>query len=200
MSTHALDALVAKYDLNLHPFYSAWRAGTLPRSALASYAVEYAPFIAAIAEGWATLGDDDHAGEERAHSRLWNEFRDALGAKGDPSCDEARALLDEVKGAFATKATALGALYAFEAQQPSTTRSKLDGLREHYGITGEAARYFALHSADYGERDMLRERAAALSPVERESAEQACERTCQAMWTALSGILAAQSDYKPGSC
>jgi pyrroloquinoline-quinone synthase len=199
MSTHALDALVAKYDLNLHPFYRAWRAGTLPRSALASYAVEYAPFIASIAEGWATLGNDGHAEEERAHARLWNEFRDALGAEGDASCPEARALVGEVRGAFATKATALGALYAFEAQQPSTAQSKLEGLREHYGIADEAARYFALHAADYGERDMLRERAAELSPEERESAEQACERTCRAMWEALSGILASESDSMP-SC
>jgi pyrroloquinoline-quinone synthase len=190
MILDALDALVAKHDLNQHPFYQAWRAGTLPRAALAAYAVEYAPFIDSVAGGWATLGEVAHGEEERAHAGLWEEFRAGLGASGEPSCDAARRLLDEARGSFATPASAIGALYAFEAQQPSTARSKLDGLGEHYGVTGRPAAYFTAHADDYGERNMLRERAARLSDDEAASAVRACERMCLAMWDALSGILA----------
>ena len=50
-----LDAIVTRYDLNQHSFYRAWRAGTLPREALAAYAADYAPFIASIAF-WASSG------------------------------------------------------------------------------------------------------------------------------------------------
>jgi pyrroloquinoline quinone (PQQ) biosynthesis protein C len=45
------DAIVARRDLSEHPFYLAWRAGTLPRAALAAYAADYAPFIEAIEAG-----------------------------------------------------------------------------------------------------------------------------------------------------
>jgi pyrroloquinoline-quinone synthase len=190
MSIAALDAVVAKYDLNQHPFYRAWRAGTLPRPALASYADQYAPFIASVADGWATLGNASHAAEERRHAELWDEFREALAGDRQEPCAEARALREEVSGHFGSEAGAIGALYAFEAQQPSTARSKLEGLREHYALEGDAVRYFALHADEYGERDMLGTRAAALTADDLAIAEQACERTCRAMWDALTGILA----------
>ncbi len=189
MNANDLDAVVARYDLNEHPFYRAWRAGTLPFSKLATYACEYAPFIETIAAGWSTLGEPDHAAEERAHARLWGGFRDALGAAGEPSCPEARALVDAARESFADPAESLGALYAFECQQPSTARSKLDGLREHYSVGEEATAYFQIHAGDYGEREKLRDLAAALTPDDGERATRACERTCRAMWSALDGIM-----------
>jgi pyrroloquinoline-quinone synthase len=189
MTADSLDALIAKHDLNQHPFYRAWRDGTLPREALSVYAVEYAPFIEAIADGWATVGEDVHAAQEYAHAGLWENFRDGLGATGEPACREAQHLVEEARASFWERAEAIGALYAFEAQQPATARSKLDGLRERYGITGEVAAYFATHADDYGEREMLREHFAALTEKERDAAARACERMCLAMWNALSGIL-----------
>ncbi|MGA7120530.1 MAG: iron-containing redox enzyme family protein [Polyangiaceae bacterium] len=189
MNANDFDAVVARYDLNEHPFYRAWRAGTLPVSKLAAYACEYAPFIEAIAAGWSTLGEGDHAAEELDHARLWGRFRDALGATGEPSCPEARALVDVAREAFADPVESLGALYAFECQQPSTTRSKLDGLREHYSVAEEATAYFRIHAGDYGERERLRGLAAALTPGDGERATRACERTCRAMWSALDGVM-----------
>ena len=188
MSVSELDAIVALYDLNTHPFYRAWREGTLPRATLAHYADEYAPFIRSIERGWATLGDTAHAAEEREHAALWDDFRAALATGGQPSCAEARALEDECLRSFADRADAIGALYAFEAQQPATAQSKLAGLRAHYGMNDEQTAYFRLHASDYGERDMLRERLAAETDEARVTA--ACERVCRAMWSALDGILA----------
>ena len=43
-----LDAIVRQFDLNQHPFYQDWRAGTLPVQRLAEYADEWAPFIAVL--------------------------------------------------------------------------------------------------------------------------------------------------------
>ena len=189
MTTAEFDRIVARHDLNEHPFYRAWRAGTLPRQKLTTYSSEYAPFIETIEEGWRALGCAEHAAEERAHAGLWHRFRDALGGTGEASCPEARALAEVARGAFADPAAALGVLYAFESQQPSTARSKLDGLRAHYAIRDEASAYFQVHADDYGEREMLRALAARLSPSELERAQAACERACVAMWSALSGIL-----------
>jgi pyrroloquinoline-quinone synthase len=46
-----LDAIVAQFDLNEHPFYQAWRAGTLPIERLREYATEWAPFIGVLDAG-----------------------------------------------------------------------------------------------------------------------------------------------------
>ena len=43
---------------------------------------------------------------------------------------------------------ALAVLYAIEAGQPAVSKTKLDGLAEHYGVNADNpdAAYFALHS------------------------------------------------------
>jgi pyrroloquinoline-quinone synthase len=192
MNASELDTIVAKYDLNEHPFYRAWRAGRLSRDTLASYAAEYAPFIGTIELGWRTLGDVDHAAEEREHARLWERFRDSLGSSSVTArCEAAGALAEGARAAFSASPSAIGALYAFEAQQPSTARSKLDGLREHYAVSGEAAKYFQDHADDYGEREALRRKLDGLTADGAARALEACETTCRAMWAALDGILAA---------
>jgi pyrroloquinoline-quinone synthase len=192
MNANSLDAIVARHDLNEHPFYRAWRAGTLPRARLAQYASEYAPFIGAIERGWRCLGRADHAAAERDHARLWDEFREALGPCGESTSMEAKDLVDEVNRCFGDPVEALGALYAFEAQQPSTARSKLDGLRAHvasYGVPEDKSAYFRVHADDYGEREQLSVLLERLTPSDRARAARACERACKAMWSALDGIM-----------
>lgn len=196
MAVGDLDAIVARYPLNEHPFYRAWRAGTLPRSALSAYAADYAPFIASVEAGWRALGEVSHAAEEREHFGLWQRFRDALGGCVDAergSNVEAAALADHARRAFADPVAAVGALYAFEAQQPSTARSKLDGLRARYGFGDFEAAYFQVHADDYGERDLLAAHAGRLTPTEFARARQACEETCLAMWAALEGAMGVAS-------
>jgi pyrroloquinoline-quinone synthase len=190
MQTAELDAIVAHHDLNQHPFYRAWRAGALPREALARYATEYAPFIEAIGRGWRTLGENTHADIESGHADLWRRFREELDAPGHTSCAQAVALVAHAHRAFAHPDSAIGALYAFEAQQPSTARSKLDGLRERYALTEAGMAYFRHHADDYRERDELRARLAALSPSSLATAQEACEAMCRAMWSALDGVMA----------
>jgi pyrroloquinoline-quinone synthase len=191
MRSNELDVVVAAHDINQHPFYRAWRAGTLPLTALARYASDYAPFIGAIENGWSRIGEAEHAATEREHAALWEQFRAALGPSKDASCPEADALSDEARRSFGDPAAALGALYAFEAQQPSTAQSKLDGLLEHYALGDEALAYFRHHASDYGERELLGKKLEGLAEGSLSSARAACERTCRAMWTALDGILSA---------
>jgi pyrroloquinoline-quinone synthase len=186
-----LDDIVTLHDINEHPFYRAWRAGTLSKEALATYAVDYAPFIRAVEEGWRTLGDTDHATIEREHARLWDDFR--LGVLGSdppaPMCAEAQALLAYAKSAFADPVMAVGALYAFEAQQPKTARSKLDGLDQHYTLPEASKAYFRVHADDYGEKDRLSAYAAPMDQGDLLRVEDACEMTCRAMWGALDGVM-----------
>lgn len=140
-----LDEIVRAHELNAHPFYQAWRAGTLPVERLADYAAEWAPFIAALDQGWDRIGLAEYAAEEREHDELWTRFRDALGARAGAEMHrpQSRTLLAVGENAFASVPEALGALYSFEVQQPATAQSKLDGLREHYaGTVDEGAQAY----------------------------------------------------------
>lgn len=185
-----LDAAIAGQRLLEHPFYVRWRAGELPVEALATYAAEYGTFIAAIDQGWETVGEFDHAAEERVHAGLWDAFAAELGTAVDtPRLPEAVALLDTARRLFADPATAWGALYAFEVQQPDTAAEKLVGLGEHYGIApdGAAAEYFVVHAGDYHEAAGI---VTALegAPDLVEAAVGACGEMAGALWEALSGV------------
>jgi pyrroloquinoline-quinone synthase len=183
-----LDAIVGQFDLNRHPFYQDWRMGTLPMEKLRDYAGEYGKFVATIADGWETLGQGHYAEEEREHEQLWAGFRLAIGSdrlSNRPSTDT---LVHAAKNGFSNPATAVGALYAFEAQQPHTSQVKLDGLREHYSIDEKGQEYFKVHANDVAERDLLRGMAATMSEAEFAQTKVACALVGAAMWSALDGV------------
>ena len=119
-----LDAIVRQFDLNEHPFYAEWRAGTLPVERLAEYADEWAPFIGVVDAGWDRIGYPEYAAEEREHDELWQAFRAALGARSQMHRPQSKTLLAVGEQAFASVPEALGALYSFEVQQPRTATSK----------------------------------------------------------------------------
>ena len=180
-----LDALVAQFDLNAHRFYIAWRAGTVSRATLADYADGYGRFVATIATGWESLCEHEYAAEERVHEGLWADFQSELGATGKFGSKHVDTLVTAGQNLFCTKPEAVGALYAFEAQQPATAQSKLDGLTEHYGFSVKGKEYFAVHAGDVHEVDTLKEYVGKLSDVEFERARSACAVLCAAMWSGL---------------
>ena len=185
-----LDAIVRSFDLNEHPFYTEWRAGTLPIERLAEYADEWAPFIGAVDAGWERIGYPEYAAEEREHDQLWSRFRGALGATGDMQRPQSRTLLAVGENAFASVPEALGALYSFEVQQPATASSKLAGLREHYaGTVGtDAQEYFVEHAVETDEPAMLASLIEGLSDGEFARAKTACALFSAAAWGALDGV------------
>jgi pyrroloquinoline-quinone synthase len=165
--------------------------GTLPVAALRDYAREYGAFIATIRDGWRAAGDEKIARVEEMHTRVWGDtFAAALGTSiQDPQVGQVTDLLALAREMFGEYSTALGALYAFEAQQPFTAQSKLKGLQEHYAaLPEECGEYFRMHQADYDEPAQLAEKIDALQPVERQRALDACQRMSQALYDALSGI------------
>jgi pyrroloquinoline-quinone synthase len=184
-------AAIAELDLLQHPFYRAWSAGTLPQSALATYAREYGCFIAVLDRGWQALGEQESAQVERDHVALWNDFARALDTKvtQTPSCSAVRALVDEAQASFASPASAAGALYAFELQQPATAKSKLEGLDTHYASLPDGVRpYFSAHAGESGEDVMLENKIASMSAADQHEAVAACARMSKALWNALSDI------------
>ena len=184
-----LDTILEKWSLLKHPFYQAWSAGTLPLDALKVYAREYGAFIGMLAEGWKALNDPETALEEKEHAELWDEFAAALGTKiGAPEISQTKMLLNNSRELFASPASALGALYAFEAQQPGTAKSKLDGLRTHYNLPKAVEPYFEVHSSNWHESEKILTAIGKLSTGEQAEAQAACERMAESLWNALTGI------------
>jgi pyrroloquinoline-quinone synthase len=185
----ALTTIVEQWNLLKHPFYQAWSAGTLEVKDLQIYAREYGAFIKTLPQGWLVLDDPDTAEEENEHVEDWNAFTNDLGAEtGVPQLPEAISLVQIAQKLFSQPSTALGALYAFEVQQPATAESKLNGLNKWYNINEAGKNYFKLHSKNWHESEKILTQINALSPDKQEIALEACANMSEALWDALSGI------------
>ena len=187
------DDHIAARSLLDHAFYVAWREGTLPVAALKDYARDYGSFIRTVGDGWASIGEAHIAGIEAGHAEVWNStFAAALETTvaDEPHTGEARDLAQAARGLFGQgRADALGALYAFEAQQPHTAQSKLTGLQTHYAdLPACCGEYFRLHCEDHDEPAYLAAQINALAAKDEESAVAACARMSRALHDALTGL------------
>jgi pyrroloquinoline-quinone synthase len=143
-----------------HPFYQRWSAGELSAGELECYSGEYRHAVLALAEASALAaaqagpahasGLSAHAAEEASHVELWDDFARATGAR---DATDANAPLAETQACVRAWTAGesllehLAVLYAIEAGQPEISKTKLEGLTEHYGYTAEgpAVEYFTLH-------------------------------------------------------
>ena len=184
-----LDSKISNYSLLNHPFYQAWSAGELPVDALKCYAREYGAFISTLPKGWETLNDPETAEEETEHIDMWADFADGLNTQvTEAQVPQVNTLLETADKLFSDGETALGALYAFEAQQPETAKSKLAGLKAFYQLPEKVEPYFETHSHNEHEAEKLLERIAELSPDDQQTVVHACEQMSSALWDALTGI------------
>ena len=185
----ALDNKISNFNLLNHPFYQAWSAGELPVEALKCYAREYGAFISTLPKGWETLNDAETAEEETEHIEMWEDFADGLDTEiSEAQIPQVKSLLVTAKILFSDSETALGALYAFEAQQPETAKSKLAGLRTFYQLPEKVEPYFETHSHNEHEAEKILERIDALPAASQKTAVRACEEMSSALWDALTGI------------
>jgi pyrroloquinoline-quinone synthase len=152
-----LDRARTAIDVLQHPFYRRWSAGGLSRAELALYAGQYRHAVVALADASLAAAEQAgsehreglaaHAAEERAHVALWERFAQACGSPD--AAAELIATSDCVDSWTAGEdlLERLAVLYAIEASQPAISRTKLEGLREHYAFVqeGPATDYFSLH-------------------------------------------------------
>jgi pyrroloquinoline-quinone synthase len=156
----SLDQIRSEIDVLQHPFYRRWSAGELGAEELALYAGEYRRAVVALARASQLAADkappahapslQRHADEERSHVQLWDRFAAAAGAREAGSDEPALVESDSCAAAWTAGEQLLehlAVLYAIEAGQPAVSRTKLEGLSEHYGYRAEgpAVEYFTLH-------------------------------------------------------
>lgn len=196
-----------------HPFYQAWMAGQLSRTALQDYARQYYHHVEAFPrylEGALQICREDRAktvlaenlAEEdgttygTSHPELWLRFAEGVGtSREEVKSAEWRGGIRNVVETFqglsrASYAQSLGALYAYESQVPEIAHSKIEGLKAHYSVTDERTlSFFEVHkTADVEHRESLRELIEALPAEEQEQARQAAAKACRALWDFLSDV------------
>jgi pyrroloquinoline-quinone synthase len=157
-----IDAEIEKRSLLKHPFYRKWSEGKLTKGNLAGYSMEYFQLVKAVptlVSNVAALAGPSRAGhivenmdEELTHIEPWVRFARSVGVS--------RRRLERYLGAHATLESVqalegltassfeagAAAMYAYEKQLPEISRSKIEGLKNFYGMESEdATRYFELH-------------------------------------------------------
>ena len=146
-----LDAARRRWNVLEHPFYRRWECGELSRGELTAYAGEYRHAVVALADTAKTaapVAGHEHAEEERSHVELWDNFAAAVDAEPGPARLDGTVKCVTAWTAASDPIEALGILYAIEAGQPDVSKTKLDGLIQHYGFEREGAAtwYFTLHA------------------------------------------------------
>ncbi len=191
----------AKWNVLEHPFYERWSAGELTREELARYAGQYRHATAAIARLSASAADAApteeraelrrHAEEEAEHIELWDGFVEAVGGEvGAEPTAETLACVETWTREDGLLAE-LVRLYAIESGQPAISRTKREGLAEHYAIgDGPGNEYFRVHeSADVthaAEGRSLIERH--IEDADTDQLVAVAEAAFEANWRLLDGV------------
>jgi len=190
-----------RFNVLEHPFYTRWSAGELTSDELSWYAGEYRHAVVALAEATAATVRaaepairaqiEEHAAEEAEHIDLWDEFARAVDADLD---HEPAAETAECAAAWTAAGNALEGLvvlYAIESAQPAISRTKLEGLVEHYGVEeGAGTEYFALHAErdhDHAAQssELIKK---ALNGADEDRLVAVAEAALRGNWTLLDGV------------
>jgi pyrroloquinoline-quinone synthase len=137
-----------------HPFYQAWAKGEISAERLGNYHSSYTDLIQRVPVWWRTITQAFDANspvarsiiqEEEAHIELWAKWGHDL-----PRTD-VRIPLDHVILSIDSLSPSglLGALHAFECQQPEVASSKKQGLLKYYGFAAADLCYFDEHENEH---------------------------------------------------
>ncbi|MDC1067897.1 hypothetical protein OAQ99_01920 [Candidatus Kapabacteria bacterium] len=139
-----------KYRLLDHPFYQAWTKGEITKEQLSKYHASYREFIKEMPNYWQKIidGFEDNStfgarvvSDEKEHIGLWEQWQSKLPTTdGFPSMDDINSELQQMN-----TSELLGAIQAFETQQPEVAITKKEGLKEHYGYEDAELIYFDDH-------------------------------------------------------
>lgn len=184
-----------------HPFYQRWSAGELTREELADYSGQYRYATEAIAKLSADIaahapeseraGLEAHSAEEHEHVAMWDGFVNAVGgtvgAQPNPETLECVETWTKADG-FGRQ---LARMFAIESGQPAISKTKTEGLGEHYEITDAPGNlYFTVHEkmdvhhAEEGRKLIERH----MNDFSEDELVEAAEEAFKANWLLLDGV------------
>jgi pyrroloquinoline-quinone synthase len=204
-----LNQLISDRHLLTHPFYQAWTKGELSMDALQHYASQYysqvqsfprfisrvhtnCPDIKARKVLLQNLVDEEIHGTD--HPALWMQFAEGLGVSraqvnNDVPLAETQTMVDTFYAlADQNWVDGLCALYAYEYQVPSVSASKIEGLKQFYGISDDRTlEFFTAHQA-YDVEHSQQVANLIEQYAEPERADQAIMEARDALWGFLDGM------------
>ena len=210
-----LKALVKARSVLNHPFYQAWQKGEVPMDVLQEYAGQYYPHVLAfptyLSAVHANCPDlairqqilENLVEEERGdknHPELWLRFAEGLGMTrkevlAKRPLKSTKNLIDTFQketreGSFPA---GMAAMFAYEWQIPGVSQTKMDGLRQFYGVRD--ARSLEFFRAHIGLDEIHSEVAARIiakntkTPAARREVAGACTAVADAYWGFLDGVM-----------
>lgn len=204
-----IDEIIDEFNLLKHMFYQAWSRGELSREILQRYAAQYyaqvksfprfisrvhthCPEISARKVLLENLVDEEIHGTD--HPALWMQFANGMGASSQMV--ESEEMLPETNEMVETYYNladsdwrdGLCALYAYESQVPAVSASKIEGLKQFYGVTDpDTLAFFTAHQA-YDVEHSKQVASLIEQYVDPEKAESATRQASVALWRFLDGM------------
>ncbi len=198
-----INAIVKERHLLTHPFYVKWRQGKVSLEALQEYSKQYYHYEKAL-PGFLSAAlqhiDDeparsavnevlvDESSNPRPHSEMWLDFAAGLGVSeaevkaSKPSCQTTNLVETYTSLCNRGREEAIGALYAYESQQPEVAETKADGLIAHYGVDSTPAlAFFKLHAV----LDVQHAKALRAALVDSELGRESAHLALDAWWGML---------------
>lgn len=208
-----IDTKIESKHLLKHAFYLAWTRGELNKEILKEYAKEYYHhvkafpcYLSAVHSHTKDASTRKHLLnnliEEEAgmpnHPEMWRAFAKSLGATdAEIDAHQPALAIDAVVNTFMDicknqgTAEGIAALYAYESQIPPICISKIQGLKQHYGMKNpQDWKYFTIHiEADKEhaavERALLEQH---IDSGNEASVLKAVDRTLDVLWNFLSSL------------
>jgi pyrroloquinoline-quinone synthase len=196
-----LEAVRERWNVLEHPFYQRWSSGELSREEIGFYAGEYRHAVVALAAALESTAEDadpaarpviaEHAAEEAEHVELWDRFAEAAGAELEHEPRPETAVCAESWTSGRDALEGLVAAYTIESGQPEISRTKLEGLVDHYGFEpGPTTEYFSLHAELDDEhaaqsRELIEER---LADADLDRLLRVAEAVLRGNWELLDGV------------
>lgn len=208
---------LSSYHLLKHPFYQMWMKGTLPKKCLRNYATQYYHHVSAFPRYISALHSLCDSQENRkvllqnlneeegshgdSHPDLWMSFAEGLGLdKKEVESSVPCKSIQELICAFfshcrASYAEGLSALYSYEYQVPEVAETKIQGLKEHYGVTDKKALlFFLVHKdADIEHREAIEKLLEKLPVSQQKEAINSAVDIAKNLWNFLTEMQPAPS-------
>ena len=160
-----IDQIIEDNTLLNHPFYEMWSEGKLEFQSLVGYSKEYYQLVKQVPKFMEPIVDMapsdvkseliSNMNEESEHIRLWENFAFSMGITKDDltSYEGLKKTNDAVNNlASLMKSYDEGAcaMYSFEKEIPKISKTKVEGLKNFYGLDSkDSIEYFEEHmSAD----------------------------------------------------
>jgi len=157
-----IDKIIEERSLLKHPFYQMWSDGKLTLDSLAGYSKEYFQLVKVVPSLMTPIIEKapnsvvgeliENQQEEFTHINSWIKFAKELGVSEEKliqynGLEKTRKAISELSELMNSFEGGACAMYAFEKEIPKISQTKLDGLKEYYGMSDiESTEYFKLHT------------------------------------------------------